>query len=124
MYKAKHIIKKIRKDRVRQSIRKKTDGTAKKPRMIIFKSNKYLYTQVYDDQSRKVLTTASTIEKEVKSQLKSTKDIEAAKVMGKVIAERLKKIKVKQVIFDRNVYPYMGRVKAFADSARENGIKF
>ena len=124
MYKAKHIIKKIRKDRVRQSIRKKTDGTAKKPRMIIFKSNKYLYTQVYDDQSRKVLTTASTIEKVVKSQLKSTKDIEAAKVMGKVIAERLKKIKVKQVIFDRNVYPYMGRVKAFADSARENGIKF
>jgi large subunit ribosomal protein L18 len=92
--------------------------------MIIFKSNKYLYTQVYDDESRKVLTTASTIEKEVKSQLKSAKDSEAAKLMGKLIAERLKKMKIKQVIFDRNVYPYMGRVKAFADSARENGIKF
>ncbi len=124
MYKAKFIIKKTKKDRLRKSIRKKTNGTAKKPRMIIFKSNKYLYTQVYDDLSRKVLTTASTIEKEVKAQLKSTKDTEAAKVMGKVIAERLKKIKIKQVIFDRNVYPYMGRVKAFAESARENGIKF
>jgi len=124
MYKAKFIIKKTKKDRLRKTIRKKTNGTAKKPRMIIFKSNKYLYTQVYDDLSRKVLTTASTIEKEVKAQLKSTKDTEAAKVMGKVIAERLKKIKIKQVIFDRNVYPYMGRVKAFAESARENGLKF
>ncbi len=124
MYKAKYITKKTKKDRIRQTIRKKINGTAKKPRMIIFKSNKYLYTQVYDDLSRKVLTTASTIEKEVKSQLKSTKDTEAAKVMGKVIAERLKKIKIKQVIFDRNVYPYMGRIKAFAESARENGINF
>lgn len=124
MYKAKYITKKVKKDRIRKSIRKRLNGTAKKPRLIIFKSNKYLYTQVYDDQSRKVLTTASTIEKEVKSQLKSTKDSEAAKLMGKLIAERLKKIKIKQVVFDRNLYPYMGRVKAFADSARENGIKF
>ena len=66
----------------------------------------------------------STLEKEVNSQLKSSKNLEAAKVLGKVMAERLKKIKVKTVVFDRNVYDFKGRVKLFADSVRENGIKF
>lgn len=120
----KHILKKKKKLRIRKSIRKKINGTPKKPRMIIVKSNKYLYSQVCDDENQKVIISASTLEKEIKSKLKSTKDKEAAKLMGKVIAERLKKAKIKSVIFDRNIYPFIGRVKVFADSARENGIKF
>ncbi|MEN8154216.1 MAG: 50S ribosomal protein L18 [Acidobacteriota bacterium] len=124
MIRAKFIDKKKRKNRLRKSIRKNLNGNPEKPRMIIFKSNKYLYTQVYDDLNGKVLAHASTLEKEVKAKLKSTKDIDAAKVMGEVIADRLKKLKIKTVVFDRNVYSYAGRVKSFADSAREKGIKF
>ena len=119
----KYLIKKKRKQRIRKSVRKIINGTAKRPRMIIIKSNKYLYSQVFDDQKGKVLTSVSTLEKDVKSELKSKKDKDAAKVMGKLLAERLKKIKIKTVVFDRNFYPYTGRVKVFADSVRENGIK-
>lgn len=120
----KHVIKKIRKERMRKSIRKHLSGTPNIPRMLVARSNKYLYTQVYDDTTGNVLASASTLEKEIRSELKSTKDKEAAKVMGKVIAERLKKVKIKKVVFDRNVYPFTGRIKVFADSARENGIIF
>ena len=120
----KYIIKRKRKARIRKSLRKSINGTAGRPRMIVIRSNKYLYTQVYDDEKGKVLATASTIEKEIKSTLKNTKDKEAAKVIGKVIANRLKKKKIKSVVFDRNTYPFTGRIKVFADSARENGIKF
>lgn len=120
----KYVIKKKKKLRMRKSIRKIVNGTPEKPRMIIFRSNKYLYTQVYDDSSGNVLASASTLEKDVKEQLKSTRDKDAAKAMGKLIAERLKEIKVERVVFDRNVYPFTGRIKVFADSARENGILF
>lgn len=120
----KDLIKKKRKARLRKSIRKSINGTPEMPRMIVVRSNKYLYTQVYDDTTGSVLASASTLEKEIKSELKSTRDKEAAKAMGKVIAERLKNIKIERVVFDRNQYPFAGRVKAFADSARENGIQF
>ena len=124
MIKAKYIEKNKRNNRLRKTIRKKISGNQEKPRLIIFRSNKYLYSQVVDDVNGNVLAHASTLESEVKSKLKSTKDKEAAKVMGEVIAERLKKLKIKEVVFDRNVYSYTGRVKVFADSAREKGIKF
>lgn len=120
----KYIVKKKRKERVRKSIRQRLAGSPKIPRMIIIRSNKYLYAQVYDDSSGSVLTSASTMEADIKSQLKSTKDREAAKLMGKIIAQRLKEKKVTAVVFDRNIYPFTGRVKVFADSARENGIQF
>ncbi|MDQ1350971.1 MAG: large subunit ribosomal protein [Acidobacteriota bacterium] len=120
----KYVIKKTKKERMRKSIRKIVNGTPEKPRMIVVRSNKYLYTQVYDDTTGNVLASASTLEKDVKAQLKSTKDKEAAKAMGKTIAERLKNINILQVVFDRNTYPFTGRIKVFADSARENGIIF
>ena len=120
----KYVIKNKRRARLRKSLRKTINGTAKKPRMIVIRSNKYLYTQVYDDTSGKVLASASTLEKDVKSTIKSTKDSDAAKAIGKLIAARLKKKKIKTVVFDRNIYPFAGRVKVFADSARENGIIF
>jgi len=120
----KYVVKKKRKERVRKSIRQHLAGTPSAPRIIIVRSNKYLYAQVYDDSSGKVLTSASTKEADIKSQLKSAKDKEAAKLMGKIIAQRLKEKKITAVVFDRNIYPYTGRVKVFAESARENGIKF
>lgn len=120
----KHVLKNKRKQRIRKTVRKKISGTSERPRLILFRSNKYLYAQVYDDNNTKVLTQVSTLEKEVNSQLKSFKNREAAKIMGKVMADRLKKIKVKAVVFDRNTYDFKGRVKYFADSVRENGIKF
>ncbi len=120
----KYIIKKTKRLRLRKSIRKKINGTADKPRLIIIKTNKYLYSQAIDDSEGKVIASATTLEKDIKSKLKSTKDIEAAKELGKIIAQRLKDKKIEKVVFDRNIYPFMGRVKAFADSARENGIKF
>jgi large subunit ribosomal protein L18 len=120
----KYVIKNKRKNRLRKTIRKRINGTTEKPRMIIVRTNKYLYTQVIDDVNGNVLASASTLEKDVKAQLKSTKDKEAAKAIGKIIAERLKEIKVGTVVFDRNIYPFTGRVKEFADSARENGIVF
>lgn len=120
----KYIIKQKRKARLRKSIRKSINGTPEMPRMIVVRSNKFLYTQVYDDSTGNVLASASTMEKEIMSDLKSTKDKEAAKAMGKAIAERLKNIKIERVVFDRNYYPFTGRIKAFADSARENGIQF
>lgn len=118
----KYMLKKKRKQRVRRSIRKHLSGTGEKPRLIVIRSNKYLYTQVYDDFNARVLANASTLEKDIRSQLKSTKNKDAAKLIGKVIAERLKKKKIKSVVFDRNIYPYTGRVKILADSIRENGI--
>lgn len=120
----KYVLQKAKKERLRKSIRKIVNGTSEKPRMIIVRSNKYLYTQVFDDTTGNVLASASTLEKEVKTQLKSTKDKEAAKAMGKTIAERLKNLKIQHVVFDRNLYPFTGRIKVFADSARENGIIF
>ena len=120
----KHVLKNKRKQRIRKSIRKKISGTSERPRRVIFRSNKYLYAQVYDDSNSKILTHVSTLEKEVSSKLKSRKDQEAAEIMGKVMAERMKKKKIKSVVFDRNVYDFKGRVKFFADSVRKNGIKF
>jgi large subunit ribosomal protein L18 len=120
----KYIIKKKRKDRVRKTIRKKLSGTPERPRMIFVRSNKYLYTQVYDDSNGTVLASATTLAKDVKEQLKSAKDKEAAKVLGKLIADKLKEKKITSVVFDRNIYAYTGRVKVFADSARESGLKF
>ena len=123
MITSKYIIKKKRRLRIRRAIRGKIQGTTERPRLIIIKSNKFLYAQVYDDSAAKVLAHVSTREKDVNSKFKSFKDKEAAKTLGKVMAERLKKIKIKSVVFDRNIYDFKGRVKIFADSVRESGIK-
>jgi len=120
----KHVIKKKRRERIRKSIRKKLSGTSERPRLMFIRSNKYLYAQVYDDVNARVLADVSTKNKDLRSSLKSCKDRDAAKAMGRLMAERLKKIKVKAVVFDRNVYDFKGRVKVFADSVRENGVKF
>ena len=104
--------------------KKKTKGSPDRPRLVVFKSNKYIYVQAVDDINRVTLASASSLEKELKTQLKSTKDIEAAKAVGNLIGKRLIEKEIKEAVFDRNGYKYHGRVKALADSAREAGLKF
>ena len=103
-------------------IRKDIFGTSETPRLCVFRSNKAIYAQIIDDESRTTLCSASSLDKSLK--LKSGSNVEAAKVVGKAIAENAKKAKITKVVFDRGGYLYHGRVKALAEAARENGLKF
>lgn len=96
-------------------IRKKVFGTSERPRLCVYKSLKYIYAQIIDDEKGHTLVAASSLEPEIKSRLSSTKSIEAAEYVGKVIAERAKEKGITKVVFDRGGYPYHGRVKALAE---------
>ena len=92
-------------------------------RLVVFRSNKFLYAQIIDDLKAATLAQANTKEKDFEK-LSSKKNLEAAKALGKMIGERALGQKVERVLFDRNGYDYHGRVKALADGAREAGLKF
>ncbi len=104
--------------RLKAKIRAKISGTEARPRLSIFRSNKFIYAQVINDISGKTLVEASDIK-----MTKGTKT-ERAKEVGKAIAEKAKTAKINTVVFDRNGFKYTGRVKLVADSARESGLKF
>jgi large subunit ribosomal protein L18 len=110
-----------RKARVRTAIRKNSGGRL---RLSVFRSGKHIYAQVIDDAKGVTLVQASTVEKDLKGKVKSGASIDAAKQVGSLVAERAKKAKITQVVFDRGSYIYHGRVKALADSAREAGLSF
>ena len=101
-------------------VRGKISGTAARPRLNVFRSNANIYAQLIDDVAGVTLASASTLDKEVS---KGTKT-EQAVVVGKLVAERAVAKGISEVVFDRGGYLYHGRVKALADSARENGLKF
>jgi large subunit ribosomal protein L18 len=105
-------------------VRGKVDGTAERPRLNVFRSVQHIYAQVIDDERGHTLASASTMDASVKESLKSGGNIEAAKAVGKLIAERATAAGVTQVVFDRGGYKYHGRVQALADGARENGLSF
>ena len=108
--------------RIKRRIRKVVAGTAERPRMTVFRSNKEIYAQLVDDNTGKTLLSASSREKEVASK-KGTK-VEQAALVGKLVAEKAAKAGITSVSFDRNGYLYHGRVKAMADGAREGGLNF
>ena len=110
-----------RQARVRRSIRKVANG---RPRLSVFRSSKQIYAQIIDDAKGATLASASSIEKTMREQLKTGADVEAARTVGKLIAERALQAGVKEVVFDRGAYIYHGRVKALADAAREAGLSF
>lgn len=110
-----------RKARTRTRLHKNSKGRV---RLCVFRSSKHIYVQVIDDVRGVTLVSASTLEKDVLSGLKTGADIAAASVVGKLIAERALKAGVKEVVFDRGGYIYHGRVKALADAAREGGLLF
>ncbi len=124
MYNKKTLLKTEARIRIRKRIRKKIRGTAERPRVFVFKSNRYLYSQAIDDDAGSVLAAASSVEKEYREKKKKTKNIEASKAVGEMIAKRLKKKKIEQIVFDRGIYPYHGRIKALAEAMRKEGLTF
>ncbi len=93
-------------------------------RLSVYRSNSHIYAQIINAEGNKVLASASTIEVELRSSLKSGSNIEAAAAVGKRIAEKAKAVGIEKVAFDRSGFQYHGRVKALADAARENGLSF
>ena len=112
-----------RRNRIRMRIRKKISGTAGKPRVAIFRSNKQIYVQVIDDLTGSTLLSASSKEKEIAAKT-GIKKTEQAAFVGKLLASRCKEKGIESVTFDRGGYKYHGRVKSLADAAREGGLKF
>ncbi len=112
-------------DRRKASIRRKIQSVANgRPRLSVFRSSKQIYVQVIDDAQGKTLAAASTLDKDLRGKLKTGATVDAAKEVGKLVAERAIKAGVKQVVFDRSGYLFHGRVKALADAAREGGLDF
>jgi large subunit ribosomal protein L18 len=110
-----------RKARVRRAIKAVANGRA---RLSVHRTGKQIYAQVIDDVKGVTLAAASTLEKDIRGDLKSGANVDAASQIGKLIAERAVKAGVKEVVFDRGAYMYHGRVKALADAAREGGLSF
>jgi large subunit ribosomal protein L18 len=99
-------------------------GTAERPRLAVFRSNKHMYAQIIDDKKGVTLVSASTLQADVKEGLEYTDNIEAAAKVGKVIGERALQAGIKEVVFDRGGFIYHGKIQALADAAREAGLKF
>jgi large subunit ribosomal protein L18 len=106
------------------SIRKKIFGTPERPRMSVFKSHKNIYVQIIDDTEGKTLVSASTLDKDVRSEIPYGGNKEAAKKIGEYIAKKAKEKNITKVVFDRNGFRYHGRIKELADAARANGLEF
>jgi large subunit ribosomal protein L18 len=105
-------------------VRKSVHGTPERPRLNVYRSLTDIYIQIIDDESGTTLAAASTIDKELRSQMKGKNKSEQANIVGKAIAERAKGKGVSKVVFDRGGYKYIGRVKALAEGAREGGLEF
>jgi large subunit ribosomal protein L18 len=101
-------------------VRAKVEGTKERPRLSVFRSNKFLYAQVIDDDKRSTLVSVSTQEEAFKGK----KNLEKASLVGEEIAKRAKAKKIKKVVFDKSGYKYHGQVKALADGARKGGLEF
>ena len=110
--------KQFRRNRIKMRVRKIITGTAERPRMTVFRSNKQIYVQLIDDQAGHTLLYASSASED------KEKKIEQAKKVGTSIAQKAKKAGIENVVFDRNGYLYHGRIKALAEAAREGGLKF
>ena len=101
-------------------VRNKISGTAECPRLNVFRSNTQIFAQIIDDVKGVTLVSSSSVELKIKN----GGNVEGAKLVGKDIAEKAKKLKIKNVVFDRGGYLYHGRVQALAEAARENGLEF
>ena len=109
---------------VHQRVRQRVVGTPTRPRLCVYRSLDHIYAQVIDDQSRRTLVSASSLDKATRAALKGGGNVAAAKIVGKAIAERSLAAGIQQVVLDRGGYMYHGRVQALANAAREAGLKF
>ena len=110
--------------RIHRRMRKKVAGTAERPRLAVHRSTKHIRAQVIDDGTNRTLVSASSLDAEVRKIIKGGGNIAAAKVVGKMIAERARAKGVDKVVYDRGGYQYHGRVQALAEAAREAGLQF
>lgn len=119
-------IKKERRERRKRRVRKKIQGTAQRPRMSVFRSNKNIFVQLIDDDKGCTLAAVSTLEKDVVGKLggASLKNKAAAAIVGEVLATKAVAKGIKKVVFDRNGYPYHGRIRELAEAARKGGLEF
>ena len=113
-----------RRKRIHYRIRKHVSGTAERPRMVVFRSNKQIYVQVIDDEQSKTLVAAASNDKELAAECKGKSGIEAAAIVGKAIAQRAQEKGITTIAFDRGGYLFHGRVKSLAEAAREGGLIF
>ena len=107
-----------------RKLRNRFSGTAERPRLAVFRSNNHMYAQIIDDTVGNTLCAASTLEKDVKAELKKTNDVEAAAYLGTIIAKKALEKGITTVVFDRGGFLYAGKVKALAEAAREAGLEF
>jgi large subunit ribosomal protein L18 len=107
-----------------KKLRNRFTGTPERPRLAVFRSNNHMYAQVIDDTVGVTLVAASTLEKDVKTELQKTNDVAAAAYLGTVIAKKALDKGIKTVVFDRGGFIYQGKIKALADAAREAGLEF
>ncbi len=114
--------KRLRRLRIRRRIRKKIRGTPDRPRLVVFRSNRYLYAQLIDDEAGRTLAQASSREAEIANQPLGR--MERSRAVGRLLAERAKAQGITKVVFDRGGYKYHGNVRALAEGARENGLEF
>jgi large subunit ribosomal protein L18 len=114
----------IARERRHARVRKSVVGAPSRPRLSVFKSISGIYAQVIDDYEGNTLTSASTVDRELREQVKGMKKTEQARLVGKALAERALSKGIKAVVFDRGGFRYTGRVKALADGAREGGLQF
>ena len=105
-------------------LRNKISGTAQRPRLAVFRSDKHMYAQIIDDVAGHTLVSASTVEKEAKEKLDKTSNVAAAQFVGELIGRRAVEQGITEVVFDRGGYIYPGKVKALAEAAREAGLQF
>ena len=105
-------------------MRNRFSGTAERPRLAVFRSNNHMYAQIIDDTVGNTLVAASTLEKEVATELEKTNNVDAAAYLGTVIAKRAIEKGIKEVVFDRGGFIYQGKIAALADAAREAGLEF
>ncbi|ABC76197.1 50S ribosomal protein L18 [Syntrophus aciditrophicus] len=116
-------VQKIR-DKRKARVRAKISGSTERPRLSVFRSSKHIYVQAVADNEGKTIAHSSTISDDVKSKITDVKKVEAAKEVGRSISRKLRDMGIQEVVFDRGSYLYHGRVKALADGAREEGLKF
>jgi large subunit ribosomal protein L18 len=109
--------------RRKRRVRKNMHGTSERPRMTVFKSNKHMYVQVIDDDRGATMASTSTLNEAIRGTLKELNKKDAATKIGEAIADACKAAQITQVVFDRNGYPYTGRVAAVADGARSGGLE-
>ena len=107
-----------------RKLRNRFSGTAERPRLAVVRSNNHMYAQIIDDTVGKTLVSASTLDKDVKAELEKTNNVEAATVVGTVVAKKALEKGITTVVYDRGGFVYEGKVKALAEAAREAGLEF